>query len=250
MLYIEFDIDMPGHWKTDLAAHELDLPPLFVSGIMPSFWAWALKYADDGNISRVPRAAIAKQLGWPGEAEVLFDAMVEAGFLERDGVTIHDWEDYAGRLLRRRRANAERMRNSRGVAGEANPAPPADDAYSETFEQFWKSYPRKIAKRGAWRCWRTRVKQGTAEADMIAASGYYGKACASTEPRFIMHPSTFLGPDQPFLDFVDGVPEGFSSEQRPEGLSPGTSDQQCPDCHANLTFSPDGGQHCPVCSEP
>ena len=60
---------------------------------------------------------IAAGAGWRGDARAFADALVQAGWLDGDG-TIHDWQEYAGRLIERRRQDAERKRNATN--------PPAD----------------------------------------------------------------------------------------------------------------------------
>ena len=59
-------------------------------------------------------------MGWDGEPYVLVDALIASGFLDaaaESGFQIHDWEDYAGRLISQREAsriaNANRQRTYR-----------------------------------------------------------------------------------------------------------------------------------------
>lgn len=46
---------------------------------------------------------------------------------------------------------------------------------------------------------------------MIAAASHYAEHTrqAGTEPRFIKHPATFIGPDRPFEEWVGGIPEAY-----------------------------------------
>ncbi len=54
---------------------------------------------------------------------------------------------------------------------------------------------------------------------MIAAATAYASECCSRDPRYIKHPSTFLGPDRPFLELVpeaDTLPEMPDEAATPE----------------------------------
>jgi len=46
---------------------------------------------------------------------------------------------------------------------------------------------------------------------MIAAARNYAAYHddAGTEARYIKHPSTFIGPDEPFREWVAGIPEAY-----------------------------------------
>lgn len=88
---------------------------------------------------------------------------------------------------------------------------PAKPDYTPDFEAFWSAYPKKLEKLGAFKCWNTRLKEKHTAKDMIAAAQNYAKAMAGKE--FVKHPTTFLGPSKPFLDYVNGVPAGAQPEQ-------------------------------------
>ena len=80
------------------------------------------------------------------------------------------------------------------------------DEYTNAFLDFWDAYPRKTDKRRAWRVWKTRLKEKHAAQEMIQASLNYAAYCEShgTSAEFIKHPGTFLGPDKPFVEYIDG----------------------------------------------
>jgi hypothetical protein len=44
---------------------------------------------------------------------------------------------------------------------------------------------------------------------LLAAVHAYAAACTADgrESRFIKHPATFLGPNKPYEDFIDNIPE-------------------------------------------
>ena len=91
------------------------------------------------------------------------------------------------------------------------PSEKSGKGYSETFEKFWSVFPRRTNKVGAYAAWcRTRDGQYGAppqDEDMISAAKRYGDGCRAEgrEERFMMHPSTFLGPNRRWEDFLPGV---------------------------------------------
>lgn len=76
--------------------------------------------------------------------------------------------------------------------------------YTEEFLEFWQAYPKKKEKKRAFRCWKTRLKEGCKPEGLITAAKNYATQCKKekTEPKFIKHPSTFLGPDTPFEEYL------------------------------------------------
>ncbi len=82
------------------------------------------------------------------------------------------------------------------------------NVYPNDFEEVWQHYPRKIQKKAAWRKWKARRKGGVDNEDLVAATKNYARECQEqkTEERFIKHGSTFLGPDEHYVDYVEGLP--------------------------------------------
>jgi hypothetical protein len=88
-------------------------------------WLWAMSNRPDGDLTDVDAADFARlwELG-PRKAAAFRDGLEQCGFLDRrEGrLLIHDWEDYAGRLLEARRKHVERSRryreNRRGACEE------------------------------------------------------------------------------------------------------------------------------------
>ncbi|NBI28320.1 hypothetical protein [Chengkuizengella marina] len=77
--------------------------------------------------------------------------------------------------------------------------------YTEEFEIFYKSYPRKIAKKQAFKNWNTRLKEKVNPDDLIKAAKNYAIECErnKTEQKFIKHPSTFIGSNKGFEDYIE-----------------------------------------------
>lgn len=115
MAWIEVHQALPTHRKTLALASLLDVDPEPLVGHLVCLWLWALDNAPDGVIEASPRI-IARVAGWRGDHDAFVAALETAGFAERvDDLKyiIHDWDDYAGKLVDRRKSNAERMRAAR-----------------------------------------------------------------------------------------------------------------------------------------
>jgi hypothetical protein len=115
MAYIEAHQSLRDHRKILALAAELDMPEPHVAGHCLYLWLWSLDNAPEGVLPTSERI-IERAAGWVGQPGAFVAGMLCAGMLERDdagALHIHDWYDYAGRLIEKRRENAERMRNAR-----------------------------------------------------------------------------------------------------------------------------------------
>jgi hypothetical protein len=92
------------------------------------------------------------------------------------------------------------------------------DGYTPEFEEFWDHYPRKVEKKRAFRVWKARLREGVKPETLIQACKNYAAYCMrqGIEPRYIKHPSTFLGPDKPFEEYVDGIPADIKARAEPK----------------------------------
>jgi hypothetical protein len=110
--WLESHQELRDHPKTARLRRRLGVNLPQAIGHLHLLWWWALDYADDGDLSAFDPDVIADAGGWEGEAGLFVRALTAAGFLDED-LRIHDWDDYAGRLVDRRAANAQRMREAR-----------------------------------------------------------------------------------------------------------------------------------------
>jgi hypothetical protein len=111
--WIELHQAVWTHRKTFELASLLGVEDTYAAAHVIRLWSWALDNAPDGDLSHLSSRAVAYGAGWRGSAETLLAALVNVGWLNADH-TIHDWHEYAGRLVERRRQDAERKRESRG----------------------------------------------------------------------------------------------------------------------------------------
>lgn len=119
MAWIESHQTLSQHPKTRKLAILLGVSKPAAIGHLHCLWWWAIDYAEEGNLNHLDSLDIAIGAEWEGDADTFVDALTRSGFLDLtdDGLAIHDWDDYAGKLIGRRKANAERMRAAR-ASGE------------------------------------------------------------------------------------------------------------------------------------
>lgn len=117
MAWIESHEDLPNHPKTRKLARLLNIGVPQVIGHLHCLWYWTLKYADDGNLERFQDADLAEAAMWEGDSTVFIQALAEVRFLDSSppGYAVHDWNDYAGKLVQRRKQNRDRMRAERAT---------------------------------------------------------------------------------------------------------------------------------------
>lgn len=111
MAWIESHQELANHPKVLRLARLLDESRPTVIGYLHLLWWWALAYADDGNLADYSDEEIADAIGWDDDAPTLIGGLMEAGWLEEDK-TLHDWWDYAGKLVERRQKDRERKRKA------------------------------------------------------------------------------------------------------------------------------------------
>ena len=113
MAWIEVHQALRGHRKTLALRRQLGMEnDAQAIGHLVCLWLWTLDNAPDGDLSEMDDATIAYGADFPEErAEEFVKALQKARFL--DGKRIHNWEEYAGRLIAIRESNRERARKAR-----------------------------------------------------------------------------------------------------------------------------------------
>jgi hypothetical protein len=127
--WIESHQEIAYHPKTRKLARRLGVGIPQAVGHLHLLWHWALSYAEDGDLSRHSDEDIAIGVMWEGDEAEFVAALVDAGWIDDDLRSLHDWGDYAGRLIERRKRNAERMKSARAAhAPRTHRAHDDDDA--------------------------------------------------------------------------------------------------------------------------
>jgi len=105
------------HRKTAALAERLGVPETYAAAHLIRFWTWALDNAPDGILRCSPRV-IARAADWEGDHECFVAALHDLGWLDigSEHYAIHDWGEFAGRLIERREQDKERKRRTRGEA--------------------------------------------------------------------------------------------------------------------------------------
>lgn len=92
-------------------------------GHLHFLWWWALDNAPTGDLSALAPAEIAEVAEWTGDAEAFVQTLKDCGWIDPDG-RMHDWDDYAGRLVADRNADRDRKRLARQAKRTPNGHPP------------------------------------------------------------------------------------------------------------------------------
>lgn len=120
MAWIESHQSLARHPKTRRLSRLLGISVPLAIGHLHLLWYWALDYAQDGDLTPFDAADLADCALWEGDPTLFVEAMTECGtgkgpgFLEvEDGaLVIHDWHEYAGKLVEKRQGDADRKRAS------------------------------------------------------------------------------------------------------------------------------------------
>lgn len=109
---------MAKHPKTLKLARLLKVDRRYAVGLLHDLFSWGLTAAlKDGELTGLEAGDIASALDLPpgkkGEAGVA--ALVESGYLDVRGNSyyIHDWYDYAGKLMDKRESDRRRKAEAR-----------------------------------------------------------------------------------------------------------------------------------------
>lgn len=111
MAWIEVHQSLSNHIKTMRLKNILKVHKAEAVGVVLLLWLWAVDNAPSGDLSEIKEEDLREVCDFRGKAS-LFDVLIEAGFLNADK-SIHDWQDYAGKLAEKRKADAKRKREER-----------------------------------------------------------------------------------------------------------------------------------------
>jgi len=115
-MWIESHQELGRHPKTKKFARLTGISLPAAVGHLHYLWWWAMDYArNDGNLSKYDADDIADAVLWTGDANELLNCLIKSGFVDdtSDGLVIHDWMQYIGKLLEKLATDAERKRKSR-----------------------------------------------------------------------------------------------------------------------------------------
>ena len=109
--------DLPGHIKISKLRDGMKLKNRYEAvGLIVCIWSWAAVHAPSGELTGASAQDLADAAGWRKSAKTLLEALVAAGFLDREGdsLILHDWDGHQGMLQdalsRARKKAADRQR--------------------------------------------------------------------------------------------------------------------------------------------
>lgn len=180
-----------------------------VVGGLHAVWSVFDTHSSDGKLDGYTPETLDHVIGWPGFS----DAMIRAGWLmENDDVSLSlpEFDEHNGTSGKRRAEDQKRKRNDRKdpqpvrkvSANEPDKKLTREEKRREennkpeiaSFDEFWKSYPKKVGKGDAEKAW-AKVKPDADLQDKILKA----VAVAARSPdwlkesgQFIPHASTWL----------------------------------------------------------
>jgi hypothetical protein len=107
-----------------------------VGAAILKLWCWTVENKPDGRFEGMTDSEVGAISGGRWGADFFVGALIGCGWIdsdERKVLSLHDWMDYQGSLIRERQRDAERKRKRRG-AGEKTPAPVPAPARPEMLE--------------------------------------------------------------------------------------------------------------------
>lgn len=261
MAWLESHQTLARHPKTRKAARLLGIGVPAMIGHLHLVWYWALDYAQDGDVSAYEPADIAEAAMWAGDPDVFMSALIKCGvkgtgFITSD-LQIHEWMDYAGKVIVQRKADAERKRNSRlklddtsvssghpadggRTADVPHPTIPnttepnstvpntrlsvnARASFDEWFNQFWELYPpnsdgiRPRKPDAIKAAEKVRIED---RPKVLQAVANYAR-CDAVQRGAVKYPQGFLNPTY-WPDYLE-VKAGGSNGRYPNGNNAGTA---------------------------
>jgi DnaD/phage-associated family protein len=117
-MWIESHQNLGTHKKLIRLCSLLKFDRFRAVGLLHYLWWWALDNAPDGDLSGMTGEEIAQAIGFRGDGALLMRALINSGWVDFDGeyqggdlckAQLHDWYEYAGKLLDRRNANREKV---------------------------------------------------------------------------------------------------------------------------------------------
>ena len=233
--WIKVEPAIVNHPKTRQLAKFWGCHPYQVVGFLVALWGYCVEYQEDGNVDGLP-SDVLEEFAAPccPASGTVRDVLQQVGLVDADG-RLHDWDEYTGELIERRRKDRERKRlerrkvkeivrrtgrgqgaDGRGTSGAiveqssvrktSLSTTSSPNKYPEAFERVWSVYPTRAGgnpKRSAFRAWSARLKAGASAEELQAGVERYRRYCETmgkVGTQYVLHAATFFGPDEHFRE--------------------------------------------------
>jgi DnaD/phage-associated family protein len=107
MAWIELHQSVRDNKKTMRLSKLLKINKIQAVGHLVFLWLWALDNCQDGDLSKLTDDEIADAAGWEGESALFVDSLKTARYIDKDTMELHDWFEYAGKLIAQREIQRE-----------------------------------------------------------------------------------------------------------------------------------------------
>ena len=202
MEWIESHTNLGDHPKVAELCFELMIKKHEAIGHLTLLWHFAMKYSwRVGDLSRFNPRIICQAVGWDKDPDTFINGLRTSGWIEKDGIVLHNWLKYAGKLVKdrlyqeNRRLSATKTDSSR----QSSVTVPYSTIPKTTttplgFEAFWNNYPKKIGKGAAERAWKKipHSKQHLEKIMGAVAAQSRSEQWLKDGGQFIPHPATWL----------------------------------------------------------
>lgn len=146
MAWIEAHQNLSKHRKLIKTAGRLSVDRHKLIGHLLEFWWWALdNVPSNGFMENITDDEISIAAEWNEDHKIFVQALIEGGFIEEkpDGRWLHDWYDYAGKLLDKREKEKKRSKIRRSTSGRNDGR--LTDSHSDT-RGLTDERPPKVAR--------------------------------------------------------------------------------------------------------
>lgn len=244
MAWIESHQSLSKHRKTLRAAGRLSVDRATLIGHLHILWWWGLdNVTSDGHLGDITDYEIAEAAEWKGEPKEFVAALIEAGFIDDENGEkhLHDWFDYAGKLLEKREKERERSRqrraNDQPATAAATNGRPSDDQEKTDGTVPYRTVPNqkkdivpfgdiithlnaktgkeyKSTTKATRRHINARWKEGHRLPDFIAVIDNKTAEWKGTDMERYLRPETLFGTK--FEGYLNAAKAGASPRGRPD----------------------------------
>lgn len=192
--WLKVETALPDKPEVHYIASTLNLDPDAVIGKLLRVWAWFDQHTENGNAVGVTFALVDRLAGVAGFGE----AMSFAGWLTQRDRTLMmvNFDRHNSKSAKKRALSGERQKRFRNadVTLDVLPEKRREEVDIPSFQPFWESYPKKVAKQDALKAWKKLSPDGPLLEKIMARL-----AAAKKSPdwlkdggQFIPHAATWL----------------------------------------------------------